>query len=333
MKKIFVLMAAAMMAICAWAEVVTLDLNDPRVPATLEYNDNCSWSGTYSEDVQWLQFGDQFLLSHAVNGTYGGYYWDGFVPALGGDQTDYAPESGSSNDWISHAWGCMAGGGVKVENGHIVSTNGVAEADPAQPYLSCYWGYYAGAASQTNIVKFVDDQAYDVLGAYVCNSPWAYYGTQHGDGFARAFEAGDKLTLTAVGVAEDGTETSVDFDLVTFDTELHAVNDWTYFDLSSLGKVKQVYFTMTSTDAGAYGNNTANLFCMDKFQISVPDGVLMGDVNGDGSLSMADVTTLIDAVLGNQPEPYNESAADVNGDGSISMADVTTLLAAVLGQE
>ena len=36
-----------------------------------------------------------------------------------------------------------------------------------------------------------------------------------------------------------------------------------------------VYFTLNSTDTGAYGMNTASYFCMDKFQVytSVPTSV------------------------------------------------------------
>ena len=48
-----------------------------------------------------------------------------------------------------------------------------------------------------------------------------------------------------------------------------------------------------------------------------------GDVNGDGSVNISDVTTLIDMLLGNGS---TSPAADVNGDGSVSISDVTTLI-------
>ena len=57
----------------------------------------------------------------------------------------------------------------------------------------------------------------------------------------------------------------------------------------------------------------------------------VGDVNGDGSTSMSDVTSLISYILGNNPTPFVISAADVNGDGGISMSDVTTLIRNLLG--
>lgn len=49
-----------------------------------------------------------------------------------------------------------------------------------------------------------------------------------------------------------------------------------------------------------------------------------GDVNGDGRLSIGDVTALINMLLSDDTE--DNPAADVNGDGKISIADVTALI-------
>ena len=58
---------------------------------------------------------------------------------------------------------------------------------------------------------------------------------------------------------------------------------------------------------------------------------LIGDVNCDGVVNIADVTTLIDYLLGNTPQAFNEQAADVNNDGVINIADVTALIDILLG--
>jgi uncharacterized protein (DUF2141 family) len=50
-----------------------------------------------------------------------------------------------------------------------------------------------------------------------------------------------------------------------------------------------------------------------------------GDVNNDGAVNIADVTALIDYLLGSG-NTVNELAADVNGDHSINIADVTALI-------
>ena len=56
------------------------------------------------------------------------------------------------------------------------------------------------------------------------------------------------------------------------------------------------------------------------------DEPLQGDVNGDGMVNIADVTVLIDYLLGNVPEDFDTNAADVNGDSLINIADVTALI-------
>ena len=51
---------------------------------------------------------------------------------------------------------------------------------------------------------------------------------------------------------------------------------------------------------------------------------LRGDVNGDGNVNIADVTALIDLLLGGGS--ISNPAADCNRDSSINIADVTALI-------
>ena len=60
--------------------------------------------------------------------------------------------------------------------------------------------------------------------------------------------------------------------------------------------------------------------------VTKPQTYLSGDVNCDSRLSISDVTTLINYLLGSNPTPFNLAAADVSGDGRISISDVTTLI-------
>ena len=55
---------------------------------------------------------------------------------------------------------------------------------------------------------------------------------------------------------------------------------------------------------------------------------LMGDVNSDGSVDVADVTKVISVILG-KVETF--PAADVNGDGGVDVADVTKIITVILG--
>ena len=69
---------------------------------------------------------------------------------------------------------------------------------------------------------------------------------------------------------------------------------------------------------------------------SVEPEVVLGDLDGDGELSISDVTTLISYVLnaihndGSKDLTVDRSAADLNGDGMVNIADVTLLISTVL---
>lgn len=60
--------------------------------------------------------------------------------------------------------------------------------------------------------------------------------------------------------------------------------------------------------------------------------ILLGDVNGDGTLSIKDVTELINYLLAGEQPGFNAANADVNQDGKISIADVSGVISIVLNQ-
>ena len=62
----------------------------------------------------------------------------------------------------------------------------------------------------------------------------------------------------------------------------------------------------------------------------------VGDINRDGQVSIADVTALVNIILGKDstvPYQYDHDAADVNTDGGISIANVTALVNIILGKQ
>ena len=56
----------------------------------------------------------------------------------------------------------------------------------------------------------------------------------------------------------------------------------------------------------------------------------LGDVNGDGRVSVADAISIINYVLGRTPVSFITKAADVNGDGEISLADAVATVDIIL---
>ena len=71
-------------------------------------------------------------------------------------------------------------------------------------------------------------------------------------------------------------------------------------------------------------NGTASFWFMKK------DIQIVGDVNGDGEVTIADVNTLVNAVLEETPEGEIYKRADVDGDGEVTIADVNVLINLIL---
>ena len=57
----------------------------------------------------------------------------------------------------------------------------------------------------------------------------------------------------------------------------------------------------------------------------------LGDVDGDGQVGIADVTDLIDYMLGHSGSSFIVANADVDGDGQIGIGDVTAIIDMLLG--
>ncbi|MDR2806025.1 MAG: DUF4465 domain-containing protein [Dysgonamonadaceae bacterium] len=253
--------------------VITLDLSQPTHPATFTLDANGVWTETYNDvDYPFIEFNNSaFNFSHLGAGegdAWGGYYWDGFTYSKNGDNTDYG------TDWVSHQWGNMAGGGIKTDaQGNVLKDeNGVVLADPDVPYLLAYWGFMDGYYEYPTLSVIFDD-VYQAKEVYINNSPWSYYGNIHTDGFSTPFaQEGDYFKLFIHGLNENYEDNGnvVEYVLAEFKNgALRQSPNWEKVDLSALGEVGGIYFTMESTDSDPiYGMNTAAYFCIDKLQVA-----------------------------------------------------------------
>jgi hypothetical protein len=96
--------------------------------------------------------------------------------------------------------------------------------------------------------------------------------------------------------------------------------EWTTYTLTLTGK-GNVSITFTP----------AKRFFLD--EVYAKSKRIIGDVNKDGSVTIADVTALVNVILGKVPmdsTDYDMEAADVNNDGQKTIADVTTLVNIIL---
>jgi hypothetical protein len=111
---------------------------------------------------------------------------------------------------------------------------------------------------------------------YVCNNPMAYKAITQGDAYARKFAAGDSFVLKAEALDASFAPTgqTVSFYLADYRSENPAEwtlnNSWEWFDMSSLGRVGGISFSVSSTDMSYGFSNTATYFAMDKLKVAVP---------------------------------------------------------------
>ena len=261
-------------------DIITLDLSKPLNPETVQYNADGRWTETYNdEDYTFFEF-EQFAFSHLIGGpgsAFGGYYWDGFTICNSGDNTNYGA-LGNSNGWVAKQWGNMAGGGIKTDAAGNVLKDEAGKVLVGQgiPYLVAYWGYFMESMGTRCLQSIITDgNTYEAVGLYVNAHPWPYYGNIAGDGFASGFTAeGDYFKLIIHGLDADYNETgkSVEHYLAKYEGgQLIQSANWEWVDLSSLGKIAGLYYTMeTSDDDPLHGPNTAVYFCMDKLQVRIP---------------------------------------------------------------
>ena len=160
----------------------------------------------------------------------------------------YANHTDNTYSTLDDQWKNAVGGGYDGS-----ATYGVAFA--AEFNGPCY-------------VTLLSDEPAIVPGFYITNSSYAYSSMMNGDGFAKKFGKGDwfKLTITGYG-ADDAVTGTKEYYLADLRDEATAyiINDWRYVDLTSLGAVAKIGFTLSSSDTGDYGMNTPGYFCFDNF--------------------------------------------------------------------
>ena len=139
-------------------------------------------------------------------------------------------------------------------------------------YTDAYKSVAGGAKSGKNYVVWYEDvysgnaiklkTPATVAGMYVCNSVYAYNSITKGDDFAgEPFGDNDWFLLSIGGVLNGKmVNTQVDFYLAK---GKDVVTEWTYVDLSKLGNIDGLFFTLTGSRTGDWGLNTPAYFCID----------------------------------------------------------------------
>lgn len=129
-------------------------------------------------------------------------------------------------------------------------------------------------------------------------------------------------------ISDDGSETD---EFYVYNGKYLEGADFTRDDQIQVGDEVVIYGKLTTY-------NTINEFAANNYIVSLvrPSTFLLGDVNKDDDITIADVTALVNIILGKATEGdsnnYDFKAANVNEDEDITIADVTALVNIILGK-
>lgn len=259
-KVFFVASMAALLPLGARSaeqDIIVLDLSKSTTPLTFN-SVNGAWTGTYDDDETEIE-SQVFSFVHNSMGDYN--TWWGFTASNSANRAQ-------QTNYLVYQFSNMGLGGIELNEDGTIKTDkfGAPVTSSSMPYLVSFAS--SGFARHPADMTFTDDRNYEVIGAYFNLNSYAYYTIEDGDNYARAFTDGDRFTLTVHGIAPDETEKTVDVVLASYDNGNLTINrGWTYVDLSDLGVVNQIWFSLKSTDSGIYGDNTPSYFCMDKLMV------------------------------------------------------------------
>ncbi len=182
-----------------------------------------------------------------------------------------------NQDW-NEAFNCCASGWF-YSNQTDTTTAGFSNQHSAITGIGANNSQNYGIANPGNTdIDFASSSI--VNGAYITNSTYAYLAIQDGNdgaGFVKGpFDNTDFFTLTISGYdANSNLTNSVDVQLWDAVSE-QALNNWLWVDLTSLGVVSKIGFSLASSDVGQFGMNTPAYFALDDLTVSavpVPAGV------------------------------------------------------------
>jgi len=201
---------------------------------------------------------------------------------LGGSGIWLPPEGQnemSSGGWVfTNYYSSYFWGGFTASNRTDLNQTGL----DAQ-YTAVTGGGYDGSAqyavaytygAQTDVYAS-DGQTHTISGCYVTNNLWAYQDMLQGGYGATPFGGSsgndpDWFKLTATGKNANGqTVGTLDFYLADYrftnNEDDYIIDTWEWFDLSTLGPVATISFSLSSSKNDYSGMITPAYFCMDNF--------------------------------------------------------------------
>ena len=138
----------------------------------------------------------------------------------------------------------------------------------------------------------------------------SFYYTILNEGYPETFQVGYSTTTNSPDAFKWGNEVTAN-------------------DKTTWKQYKATFPEGTKYVAVKYTSNNQFYLFLDDFCFEEATAI-PGDVNGDGSVNISDVTALVNIILGKGTD--ENGTADVNNDGSVNISDVTALVNIILGK-
>ena len=202
-------------------------------------------------DAAWANNTEAYLYS-------GSYAFANVPNKLYNAYTGYVISSDPSNtatgNYMTDQFRSAAGGAYEGSNFAVA-------------YYSAPSAWFAGYNDPVTLTNTAEPQV--ISGFYITNSAYTLDAVLHGDYANDAFAQGDYLSLTISGyngTAKTGETTFYLADYRSEDASEHyALDTWKWLDLSGLGEVTRLEFSMFTTKSDEYGFTTPTYFCLDNF--------------------------------------------------------------------
>jgi hypothetical protein len=228
-------------------------IDEPQYGGPILYGNGCTWKDDYNT-----------FLSGSVL-PYDAATWSGGFSGGGIALSNYG-------DWLMINVGfeqqltCynydLPDGGSRQKAGHNESDNFAIVYDAGA------WG------SNPAILSFADGEARVVESLYIVNTLYTLYVLYYGNDYCAPLAENGYLKVTATGYLGDSIVGTSDFYLANKNRTF--VSKWTEWDLSELGYVDKIQFTMSgSADLyGEWGINVPTYFAIDDISVRVyPDSI------------------------------------------------------------
>jgi len=223
------------------------------------------------------------------------FFYNGSSAARVGQPTNFTSHTATfSNQFTNFGGGCCWQGWADSQTtdtttpGFVNQYSAIAGSGAfgSRTYGVAFTGGQVGAQADVSRITFAAPVS--LKGAYFTNTTYAALSMRDGDSFAKKFGGPsgndpDYFILTITGRDSQNAVTgSVEFALADYrfaDPALdYIVSNWTFVDLSSLGEVAALEFSLDSSDQSFGFLNTPSYFAMDNLTFTHDPSVVKDEI-------------------------------------------------------